>query len=138
MQRNGICRAQTRNLSVVTYPEGAGVSQSVQCLITYWTTRPSEFDARQRQNDFSSSPCVHTGSGTHPASCTMGTVGPFPGAKVRLGRDADHLPPSSAEVKSMSRSYTFSPPKRLHGVCWGRFSFLSSSDFSVSPTGEST
>jgi hypothetical protein len=41
--------------------------------------------------------CVQTGSGAHPASCTMGTVGPFPGAKVRPGRDADHSPPSSAE-----------------------------------------
>jgi hypothetical protein len=31
--------------------------------------------------DFSSSRCVQTGSGAHPASCTMGTGGPFPGAK---------------------------------------------------------
>jgi hypothetical protein len=27
---------------------------------------------------FSSSLCVQTGSGVHPASCTMGTGGPFP------------------------------------------------------------
>jgi hypothetical protein len=26
--------------------------------------------------------------------------GPFPGAKARPGRDADHSPPSSAEVKN--------------------------------------
>jgi hypothetical protein len=45
--------------------------------------------------DFSSSPCVQTGSGAHPASYPMGT-----GGKARLGRDADHLPPSSAEVKN--------------------------------------
>jgi hypothetical protein len=31
--------------------------------------------------DFSSSLCVQTGSGAHPASCTMGTGGPFPGGK---------------------------------------------------------
>jgi hypothetical protein len=31
--------------------------------------------------DFSSSHCVQTGSGAHPASCTMGTGGPFTGAK---------------------------------------------------------
>jgi hypothetical protein len=31
--------------------------------------------------DFSSSPCVQTGSGTHPASYPMGTGGPFPGGK---------------------------------------------------------
>jgi hypothetical protein len=48
--------------------------------------------------DFSSILCVQTGSGAHPASCTMGTGGPFPGGKARPGRDADHSPPSSAEV----------------------------------------
>jgi hypothetical protein len=45
--------------------------------------------------DFS---CVQTGSGAHPASSPMGTGGPFPGGKARPGRDADHSPPSSAEV----------------------------------------
>jgi hypothetical protein len=48
--------------------------------------------------DFSSNLCVQTGSGAHPASCPMGTGGPFPGGKARPGRDADHSPPSSAEV----------------------------------------
>jgi hypothetical protein len=48
--------------------------------------------------DFSSSLSVQTGSGAHPASCTMGTGGPFPGSKARPGRDAYHSPPSSAEV----------------------------------------
>jgi hypothetical protein len=47
--------------------------------------------------DFSSILCVQTGSGAHPASCTIGTGGPFPGDKARPGRDADHSPPSSAE-----------------------------------------
>jgi hypothetical protein len=50
--------------------------------------------------DFSSSPCVQTGSGAYPASYPMGTGGPFPGGKARPGRDADHSPPSSAEVKN--------------------------------------
>jgi hypothetical protein len=49
-------------------------------------------------NDFSSNLCVQTGSGAHPASCTMGTGGPFPGGKARPERDADHSPPPSAEV----------------------------------------
>jgi hypothetical protein len=49
--------------------------------------------------DFSSSPCVQTGSEAHPASHPMGTRGPFPGGKARPGRDADHTPPSSAKVK---------------------------------------
>jgi hypothetical protein len=48
--------------------------------------------------DFSSSLCVQTGSVAHPASCTVGTGGPFPGGKARPGRDADHSSPSSAEV----------------------------------------
>jgi hypothetical protein len=42
--------------------------------------------------DFSSILCVQTGSGAHPASCTMGTEGPFPGGKERPMRDADHSP----------------------------------------------
>jgi hypothetical protein len=48
--------------------------------------------------DFSSNLCVQTGSGAHPASSPMGTGGTFPGGKARRGRDADHSPPSSAEV----------------------------------------
>jgi hypothetical protein len=48
--------------------------------------------------DSSSNLCVQTGSGAHPASCTIGTGGPFPGGKTRTGSDADHSPPSSAEV----------------------------------------
>jgi hypothetical protein len=48
--------------------------------------------------DFSSILCVQTGSEAHPASCTMGTGGPFPGGKLRPGRDADNSPLSSAGV----------------------------------------
>jgi hypothetical protein len=50
--------------------------------------------------DFSCSLCVQTGSEAHPASWPMGTGGPFPGAKARPGRDADHLPLSCAEVQN--------------------------------------
>jgi hypothetical protein len=49
--------------------------------------------------DFSSSLCVQTCSGPHPASYPMGTGGPFPGGKARPGRDAEHSPPPSAEIK---------------------------------------
>jgi hypothetical protein len=35
--------------------------------------------------DFSASLCVQTGSGAHPASCTIGTGGPFPGGKSAAG-----------------------------------------------------
>jgi hypothetical protein len=42
--------------------------------------------------------CVQTGSEAHPASCPVGSEGPFPGGKARPGRDADHSPPSNAEI----------------------------------------
>jgi hypothetical protein len=50
--------------------------------------------------DFSSSLCVQTGSGAHPAFYTMSTGRPFPGSKARQGRDADHSPTSSTEVEN--------------------------------------
>jgi hypothetical protein len=84
----------------VRYGVTAEVAQSVQCLTTDWTTGRTRFDPLQRQEDFSSILCVQTGSGAQPASCTMGTGGLFPGAKARPGCDADHSPPSSAEVVS--------------------------------------
>jgi hypothetical protein len=74
----------------------------------------SDYGPRQRQTYFPSSLCVQTGSWVHPASCTMGTGGPFPVAKARPGRDADHSPHLVTSSR-MSRSYT-SPPKRLHDV----------------------
>jgi hypothetical protein len=61
--------------------------------------RAIEVRSPTRAEDFYSSPRVQTDSGAHPASYPMGTGGPFPGGKARPGRDADHSPPSSAEVK---------------------------------------
>jgi hypothetical protein len=74
---------------------------------------------------FSSNLCVQTGSGAHPASCTMGTGGPFPGTKARPGRDADHSLPSSAEVANEQELYLLSPqapPWRVAGLLY--FFFL--------------
>jgi hypothetical protein len=65
--------------------------------------------------DFSSNLCVQTGSQTHQASCTMGTGGPFPGAKSGRGvtlTTHPYLVPRSI----MSRSYISSPLKRLSSV----------------------
>jgi hypothetical protein len=76
------------------------VAQSVMCLATGWTAGRSRFEPRQRRKDYSSSLCVQTGSGAHSASGAIGTVGPFLGTKARQGRDADHSPPSSAEVRN--------------------------------------
>jgi hypothetical protein len=84
-------------------------SVSIQCLATGWTTERSRFDPRQKRKDFSCSLCVQDGSVAHPASCTMGTGGPFPGGKMRPGRDADHSP-HLVSRSWMSRSYTSSPP----------------------------
>jgi hypothetical protein len=56
---------------------------------------------------------VQTGSGVHPASYPMGTRGSFPGDKAE--READHSPPSNAEVKNMW-SYISTLPSRLHVV----------------------
>jgi hypothetical protein len=71
--------------------------------------RAIEFRSPAEAKGFSSSLCVQTGSGAHPASCTMGTGGPFPWAKTRPERDADH-PPHLVPRSRMSRSYISSPP----------------------------
>jgi hypothetical protein len=51
----------------------------------------------------------------------MGTAGPFPWGKARPGRDADHLPPSSAEVMNEYELYLLSPqasPWRVEGLLY--------------------
>jgi hypothetical protein len=62
----------------------------------------------EEAKDFPSSLCVQTISGAHPASCTMGTGSPIPGAKAWLGHDADHSLLSSAEVEN-KELYLLSP-----------------------------
>jgi hypothetical protein len=57
---------------------------------------------------------VQNDSGAHPASHPLGTRGSFPGGKAG-GREADHSPPSNADVKN-EWSYTSTPPISLHGV----------------------
>jgi hypothetical protein len=75
---------------------GARVVKPVQCLTTNWT---AGVRSSTEAEYFSSNLCVQTGSGAHPASYTMGNGGSFPGGKAQPGRDADHSPPSSTEVK---------------------------------------
>jgi hypothetical protein len=62
--------------------------------------RTIEVRSSAEAKGFSSSLSVQTVSGAHPASCTIYTGGPFPGAKSRPGRDADHSLPLSAEVEN--------------------------------------
>jgi hypothetical protein len=57
---------------------------------------------------------IQNGSGAHPASYTMVTGVLSPGVKWPW-READHSPPSSAEVKN-AWSYTSTRPIRLPGV----------------------
>jgi hypothetical protein len=85
---------------------------TLRCVTTGWTIGVRSLKGAE---DFSSSPCVQTGSGAHPVSYLMGTGGPFPGGKARPGRDADHSPQSSAEVKYEYELY-FLSPMRLHGI----------------------
>jgi hypothetical protein len=46
----------------------------------------------------------------------MGAGGPFPGAKARPGRDADHSPTSSAEVDNDYEIYLLSTQAPTWGV----------------------
>jgi hypothetical protein len=66
------------------------------------------FLRRTQGQKFSLLHIVQTGSGVHPTSYKMGTGGSFPGVK-RPGREADHSPPTSAEVNKMW-IYTSTPP----------------------------
>jgi hypothetical protein len=60
--------------------------------------------------------CVSMGSVPYLASYPMGTGGSFPGWGIKQpGREADHPPPSSAEVKNVC-SYTSTHPIRLHSL----------------------
>jgi hypothetical protein len=71
--------------------------------------RAIEVQSPAQAKDFSSILCVQTGSGAHPASCTMATGGPFPG--VKRGRDMTLTPlPHLVPRSRMSRSYASSPP----------------------------
>jgi hypothetical protein len=61
---------------------------------------PDEVIGFFNRPNFSLLHIVQTGSGVHPTSYKVGTGGSFPGVK-RQGREADHSPLTSAEVKKM-------------------------------------
>jgi hypothetical protein len=75
-------------------------AQSVYCLATVGGPDDRGSIPGRGERIVPLASCVQTGSGAHPASCTMGTGGPFYGTKARSGRDADHSPPSNAEVEN--------------------------------------
>jgi hypothetical protein len=99
---------------------GAAVAQSVKWLTTGWTIGVRSPTGAE---DFSSSPCVQTGSGAHPASYTMG--------KARPRRDANHSPPHPVPRLSMGRSYTSSPPMCHNGSGGQLFTVLSATTSSL-------
>jgi hypothetical protein len=64
-----------RDVACSAVDDKSPVAQSVQCLTTDWADgvrSPTEAE------DFPSTLCVQTGSGAHPASCTVGTGGSYP------------------------------------------------------------
>jgi hypothetical protein len=75
---------------------------------TGWTIRVLVFHLPAGAGNFYLSRRVQNGSGAHPTSYPMGTSGSFRGVK-RPGREADHSPPSSAEVKECVELYLHSP-----------------------------
>jgi hypothetical protein len=79
----------------------------------------ARFPAQAR--DFSSNLCVQTGSGAHPASCTMGTRGSVSGVKRDRGVTLTTHP--HPVLRSwMSRSYTSSSPSWISiYVLWDCF-----------------
>jgi hypothetical protein len=93
----------------------ARIAQLVQQQDTAGLQRcPDSIPGRGTRKRFTSFYNVHTGDGAHPTSYSIGTVAHTPGVKW-LEREADDLPPSSAEIKD-EWIYNSSPPWHPHGV----------------------
>jgi hypothetical protein len=73
------------------------------------------FETRYGKEIFSLLQNVQNGSGAHPASCSVGAVVISLGIK-RLGREVDHLFPSSDEVKNEWSYTSTSLPQYPQGV----------------------
>jgi hypothetical protein len=104
-----------------------GVVLNLLCTGTTLPLFHSDWLRAGRPRDRSSSPCrvknllhVQTDSGAHPVSYPMSTGDFFLGVK-RQGREADHSPPTSAEVNKMW-IYTSTPPYVFMAYCLNSFS----------------
>jgi hypothetical protein len=86
---NNVIIKQEIRVSSVTIVSGYGLDD-----------RAIEVRSSAEAKHVSSSLCVQTGSGTHPDSCPGVPAVLSLGLKRGRGRDADHSPPSSAEVKN--------------------------------------
>jgi hypothetical protein len=92
----------------------AVIAQSVWRWATGWTIVVLGFDSRQGLGIFLFITVSRTAVG--PTQPPIQWVPGAPSLRVKQpGREADHSPPSSAEVMN-AWSYTFAPPIRLHGV----------------------
>jgi hypothetical protein len=70
-------------MSLFTVTKEPGSSVSI--VSDYGLDGRAIFRSPAGTKDFSSSLCAQTDSGVHPASCPVGTGGPFPGAKRGRG-----------------------------------------------------
>jgi hypothetical protein len=93
-------RSEDRFAQHIRQRRGAGLAQAVQCLTTGWTTGRSGFDPRQEQRIFPLSSVSRPALGPTQPPVQWVTRAISPGVKARPGRDADHSPPSSAEVEN--------------------------------------
>jgi hypothetical protein len=110
-------------------------AQSVQCLVYGLDDRAIKVQSSAGAKDFSSNLCVQTGSGAHPASCTMGTGVPSQGLKRGRGVTLTihpHLVPRSR----MSRSYTSSPPSAFMACSGTALALVVPKTFHSTPLGE--
>jgi hypothetical protein len=81
----------------------------------FWTSIRVGVRDPVRGQDFYRFHVVRACSGAYPASCRMDT-GAFPPGAKRQGREADHWPPTSAEVKN-TLIYTSTPPCVFMAQC---------------------
>jgi hypothetical protein len=95
------------NMILPSMPSRAAIAQSVLALGYGLDDRGSKVRFPEGVGNFSLHHRLQNGSAADPASYPMGTRGSFLGVK-RLGREADHWPPSSAEVKEWVELYLHS------------------------------
>jgi hypothetical protein len=94
--------------TTVCWSTAQGVTRVPQYSVWLRTGRPG-FDPRQRQRIFPLTCASRPALGPTQPPVQWVPGGSFPGGKGRPGRDADHSPPSSAEVKKEQELYLQSP-----------------------------
>jgi hypothetical protein len=101
-----LLRTQNGDVILVIYPLATSDGLGDRLIVVRLPAEARDYFALLRS--------VQTGSGDHPALYSMDNGGSLPGVK-RSGSEADHSPPSSAEMKNVW-SYTSILNISLHGV----------------------